>query len=239
MTTVPEASFHFRYETHLHTREGSACGLDTAACMVDAYIAAGYAGVIVTDHFFNGNCAVSVDLPWAKKVAEFCKGYDQALAAVQGRPFTVFFGWEYNYQGTEFLTYGLDRRFLLDHADILAWDVRTYLQTVRQSGGLVSQAHPFRQREYIREIRLFPEDVDAVEVYNPGNHPDWNAQAVRLAEANGLASTVGSDAHSARVSEATAAAMAFDHRLTSVADFITSVKNHAYRIIRPPVHPAC
>ena len=44
----------YRYETHMHSREGSACGKDSAADMVRAYHAAGYAGAVLTDHFIWG-----------------------------------------------------------------------------------------------------------------------------------------------------------------------------------------
>ena len=42
------------YETHLHTSEGSACGVTTGAEAVRAYKKIGYSGIFVTDHFFNG-----------------------------------------------------------------------------------------------------------------------------------------------------------------------------------------
>ena len=53
----------YLYETHMHTKEGSACGRDNAADIVRAYKEAGYAGVIVTDHFFGGNTAIDRSLP--------------------------------------------------------------------------------------------------------------------------------------------------------------------------------
>ena len=56
----------YKYETHLHTKEASACASSTGAEMARAYQAAGYAGIIVTDHFFNGNTAVPANLPWEK-----------------------------------------------------------------------------------------------------------------------------------------------------------------------------
>ena len=49
----------FRYETHLHTAEGSACASASGAEQARRYKAIGYDGIIVTDHFFNGNCAVT------------------------------------------------------------------------------------------------------------------------------------------------------------------------------------
>ena len=40
------------YETHMHTSEASACAGSTGTQMARAYKAAGYTGIIVTDHFF-------------------------------------------------------------------------------------------------------------------------------------------------------------------------------------------
>ena len=64
----------YRYETHMHTSEASACAVSTGAQMADAHKAAGYTGIIVTDHFFNGNSAVPRDLPWEERIDLFCKG---------------------------------------------------------------------------------------------------------------------------------------------------------------------
>lgn len=58
----------YKYETHMHTSEGSACGRSSAEEMVRSYKEQGYTGVFVTDHFFNGNCSVDRSLPWAEKV---------------------------------------------------------------------------------------------------------------------------------------------------------------------------
>ena len=51
----------YLYETHCHTKESSACGLATADEMIAAYHQKGYRGVIITDHFFNGQygCTLS------------------------------------------------------------------------------------------------------------------------------------------------------------------------------------
>ena len=46
----------YKYETHLHTREGSACASATGGEMVRAHIEAGYSGMIVTDHFLTEYC---------------------------------------------------------------------------------------------------------------------------------------------------------------------------------------
>jgi hypothetical protein len=49
----------FKYETHLHTSEASACGSSHGAEYISVYKKLGYDGIFVTDHFFGGNTAVS------------------------------------------------------------------------------------------------------------------------------------------------------------------------------------
>ena len=70
----------YRYEIHCHTKQGSACGRKTGAEVAERYKELGYTGVIITDHFFNGNCAVSPDLPWRERVERFFDGYEDTVA---------------------------------------------------------------------------------------------------------------------------------------------------------------
>ena len=97
------------YETHMHTSEASACAGSTGTQMARAYKAAGYTGIIVTDHFFYGNTSVDRSLPWEEWVRRFCLGYEHAKAEGDRIGLTVFLGWEACYEGTEFLVYGQDR----------------------------------------------------------------------------------------------------------------------------------
>ena len=93
------------YETHLHTCQGSACGHLTGAVQADLYKGFGYTGIVVTDHFFNGNCAVPRDLPWRERVEQFCEGYRDAKRRGDEIGLQVFFGLESNFAGQEFLLY--------------------------------------------------------------------------------------------------------------------------------------
>ena len=68
----------YRYETHLHTKEASACGISTGAEMARAHKAAGYDGIFITDHFFNGNCGIAKNLSWKERVEQFCLGFENA-----------------------------------------------------------------------------------------------------------------------------------------------------------------
>ena len=84
----------YMYETHLHTCQSSACGWTKGRDYVPYYQDMGYAGIIVTDHFFRGNTAVKKHLPWQERVNQFCIGYEDAREAGEKAGFSVFFVWE-------------------------------------------------------------------------------------------------------------------------------------------------
>ena len=186
----------YRWETHAHTAEGSACGRSSAAGMVRGAAAAGYDGIFITDHFYHGNTRPDRSLPWEDWVRAFCAGYDRARETGSHLGITVLFGWEYSWNGNDFLTYGLSPEWLLAHPETVTLSAPGYLQLVRDAGAFIVHAHPFRQADYIEAIRLLPAAVDAVEVYNGGNaDPAENDRAKWYAESYSLPQTSGSDAH--------------------------------------------
>jgi len=160
----------FRYETHLHTAEGSACASASGAEQARRYKALGYDGIIVTDHFFNGNCAVTNFDSWEDRVNKFCKGYENAKEEGDKIGLKVFFGLEYSYFGADLLTYGIDKDFLLANDNISDISFYQFADRVHKAGGVLVHAHPFREADwYIHEIKLLPKWIDGVEVYNSGN----------------------------------------------------------------------
>ena len=141
----------------------------------------------------------------------------------------VFFGLEYNYYGTEFLIYDLDKAFFLKHPEIMSLSLPAFIDLVHKNDGIVVHAHPFREAPYISEIRLFPELVDAVEVIN-GSHAgtDFDEKAKAYAEKYNLPQTAGSDAHN--VNHPRFCGMEFQHRLKDINDFISSVRKRDYSL---------
>ena len=220
----------YRYDTHVHTEEGSACASARGADMVNAHIKAGYRGMIVTDHFFNGNTAVPENIPWELRVELFVKGFENAAEEAKGKDFDVFFGWEYSLHGTDFLTYGLDKDFLLKHPDILDWPIKEYFHKVHEAGGFISHAHPFREAFYIEELRLFPDHVDAVEVINASHtNPEFNEKALAYAKKHGLIQTSGSDSH--HVDGIFGGGIGFYHKIGSIEEFIEALKVGDYILL--------
>ncbi len=219
----------YLYETHMHTRESSACAKSAGAEMARAFYEAGYAGIIVTDHFYYGNTAVNRRLPWEEWVNRFCLGYEHAKAEGDRLGLQVFFGWESCYRGTEFLIYGPDKEWLLAHPEIRDATVEEQYALVHAAGGIISHAHPFREEPYIPEIRLYPEYVDAVEGINATHtspaslahfNPAFNERALAYGREHGLPLTAGSDQHR---TEMIGGGMVFSRRLADIHDFCTAV----------------
>lgn len=186
----------YKYETHMHTSAASACGVHSGQEMVQYYHRLGYAGVVVTDHFFNGNTCIPSTLPWDKRIHAFCKGYRDAKAEGEKLGLSVFLGLEFNNQGTEFLIYGLTEEWLMEHPEIMKLSIEDALAFFRENGAYIIHCHPFRRAFYIPKVRVFPNLVDAVEVWNMGNSDvRFNHDAMRYAEKEKLPKTAGGDCH--------------------------------------------
>ncbi len=211
-----------RYETHMHTSQGSACGRATGAQHVRFYKERGYQGIFITDHFFGGNTAAPRTGPWKDRIDAFCTGFEDAWNEGQKLGLDVFFGWEQNYQGDEYLIYGLDKQFLLDHPDIERWSRREQLEQVHAAGGCVIQAHPFRMRDYLRDIRVCELYADGIEVANAGNTSAQDAYAARYARARGLYTLAGSDNHHSHA-DTPLFGVGLDKPLTCAADFVQHI----------------
>lgn len=223
----------YLYETHMHTSEGSACAGNTGAEMARAYKEAGYTGIIITDHFFYGNTAVDRSLPWKEWVEQYCLGYEHAKEEGDKIGLQVFFGWEAGYGGPEFLVYGLDKKWLLEHPEIRDASVEEQLRLVHAGGGIVIQAHPYREAYYIKEVLTYPDYVDGVEGLNASHlssgHPEYNERALAYAADHKLPLTSGSDQHGTGMLWG---GMAFSRRLEDIHDFNRAVlQREAVRLL--------
>lgn len=221
--------YPYLYETHIHTKESSACAKNTGEEMARACKEAGYTGMIITDHNWYGNNCIDRNLPWEEWVEAFCQGYEDAKRWGNENDFQVFFGYESCYKGTEFLIYGVDGLWLKKHPQIKDASIPEQYKMIHEAGGMVIQAHPFRKEDYIPEIRLFPEWVDGVEGINAThschlsvshNTPEWDDLAIAYAHKHNLPMTAGSDVHNTLIFGGGAA---FKRKLTSVRDYCKAV----------------
>lgn len=219
------AEYKYKYEVHMHTAQGSACGKTLGEDYVAAFKEAGYDGIIITDHFIRGNTAIDRNLPWEDFVENFCKGYEAAKEAGDKIGLKVFFGWEENNRGDEYLVYGLDKKWLKSHPEYKFCSMKDQYRLVHEGGGLVVQAHPFREASYLRDINLHPFQCDAMEAYNFGNMDHCNAFAYKYCKDRNIIMTSGSDIHDVRRLEITRAGMLFEEPLNSIQDYVDRIKS--------------
>lgn len=217
--------FKYKYETHLHTNEASACGKNSSLEMVKACKEAGYSGCFITNHAWGGNTCIDRSLPWKEWVSQFSACYYTAKEWGDKNDFDVFFGYESGYQGTEFLIYGISPEYLAAHEEFKEASIEEQYNLVHEGGGIVIQAHPFRDEFYIPVIRIFSQFVDGLEGINAThsshlstahNIAEWNDQAIEHAKRHDFPMTAGSDVHTTTMF---GGGMMFDRPIKSVEMF--------------------
>lgn len=223
----------YKYELHCHTARTSACSSISAEDMVELYLANGYDGIVVTDHFLNGNTTVNRELPggtYQEKIDLFFKGYEEVKKVAEGR-LKVFFGLEVSHKGTDILAYGFDRESLKANPQIPAMDLRAFAEYCRACGVLAVQAHPFREGSYIDHIRLYP-GCEGVEALNSARNGLCNDLGAYYAKAYGKIATGGSDIH--HINQKMLSGMAFDEQVNSIEQLVSLLREGKGSIIYAP-----
>lgn len=218
----------FRYETHLHTWPVSGCARFNVRDNLEFYKKIGYDGVFITNHFLDGNICPDVrQKPYEEQINFYFTGYEEGLKIGEELGIKVFLGAELSYSdfGTDFLVYGLSKEWFLAHPEIMDMKKSEELPFMMNEGALVIQAHPYRGRDCIDHLGLFPRYVHGAEVINACETELSNDMAKVYAERYGLLKTAGSDNHIGSEKK-TLAGMSSETPLRDEADFIDRVKNN-------------
>ena len=222
----------YLYETHIHSSEVSGCAILTATGQVEHFKQKGYTGIIFTDHFINGYSNCPRNLSWYDKMKFTASGYEIAKKEGDKRGLDVFFGWEFTIKGSDFLTYGLDMDFLFAFPDLDRFPIEKYSAVVRENGGFIAQAHPYKDEYWIQN--KLPADyrlIDAVEVYNSSIPDIANERALRFALKHNLPMQAGTDSHG-RYEEFYSGIELHD-KAVNIFDIINAVKNREAKLILP------
>ena len=221
----------YLYETHCHCSQCSACAHSSSAEMVRGYKAAGYAGLVLTDHFIRGNTCVDRSLPWEQRMRAYHDAYLEAKEEGDKLDFDVIFGIEHAYgSGKEVLIYGIDLDFLLKNDDIRHISLGELADRVRAYGGLVIMAHPYRDRPYV-DMSVGPQEkvLDGIELYNACDAPGEDLQALALAERNPrYILTSGGDIHHCADPRIGAAGLWFHRRIRDGKELVEALKAGDY-----------
>jgi hypothetical protein len=216
----------------MHTAQASACAASTAGEQIRAYKKRGYTGVVVTDHFVNGNTTCPPYLPWKNKIEHFARGYREAKKEGVRCKLDVFFGFEYGCGGLDLLTYGIDIDFLLENPAMADMDLPRYSALVRKNSGFIVVAHPFR---YIMDrgygVPADPQWLDGVETYNATMHDEVNAAAGAFAGQYGLPRLSGSDCHS--TSQRKYGGIILNKKAESISDIIEGIQTGTAELRTP------
>jgi len=179
---------------HVHTAEVSPCGKVSAQELVRLYKEAGYDGIVITDHYFDGYFDSLGHLDWEEKIDMFLSGYNKALAEGQRIGLEVVLGIEIRFTENvnDYLVYGIDADFLKKYKELYKLGIEGFKRFTRGMDILIYQAHPFRQWMQLADPAL----LDGVEVFN-GNprHNSMNDKALAFAKKHNLKMISGSDFH--------------------------------------------
>jgi len=220
----------FLVQLHLHTSETSKCGHAGGAELARACKEAGYDLIVITDHFFNANIGCDKDAPWDEKVEYLFRGYRAAKEEGDRIGLIVLPGWETFTNGPEYLTYGLTEEFLMANPDIDKVPNKEYLARVKEAGGFVIHAHPFRKASYIPDFYPDAESVEAFEVCNFSHRdPAFDVQAKKLARRYNLIECAGSDSHT--VEAIGGGAMRFPHPIRTSQELIAALRNREGEVV--------
>lgn len=184
----------YKYDVHTHTSEISPCGKVDAVEVVELYKQAGYAGIVITDHYYEGFFENINSSYWEEKIDVFLSGYEKALSKGLSLGLNVMLGIEIRFidSPNDYLIYGLNKDFLKENPELYNLNLLKFRNMIKDKGMLIYQAHPFRPGLVVQE----PELLDGIEVYN-GNprHDSRNDLAYSFAIDNGLKMISGSDFH--------------------------------------------
>ena len=221
----------YKYDTHVHTSEASACARSTGPEMARKYKELGYDGIFVTNHFFNGNTSVDRHLPWDKWVDGYYAGYETAKEEGDKIGLSVFFGFEYHFgEGSEVLVYNLSREYIKEHDEMCRIPANDFINLVHDGGGFIVQAHPFREADYIKMIRLYFDGMDGVEVINTSHKDEkFNERAYWYAKSYNYPMTSGSDSHS--TSYIYGGGILVEEPFKCEADYLDALKNGKIRAL--------
>ncbi len=189
----------YKYQTHTHTTPCSSCAPMTHEELIESLVSGGYKGCVLTNHFFGGNTGINKNLLWNDFVSQYEKDYIECKKAAQKHDLNVIFCIEEHlFDGLEILCYGITPQFLYEHPELQNdHTIETWSKVLHNFGALCIQAHPFRDRAYIKNPRLLPNEfIDGIEVFNACNDSKANEQAAKSASQHPeWILTAGGDTH--------------------------------------------
>ena len=132
-----------------------------------------------------------------------------------------------NKDNNDYLIHGVDEAFLRSFPEIMDTPVKDVVTRVHEAGGLLFQAHPFRDSMKV----IDPAILDGIEVYNGHiDHDSRNDIANMWADKYGLMKISGTDYHHDH--HVIGAGISTDVPVTSEKQLVEILRSGQYRLIR-------
>ena len=222
----------FKLDTHNHTSEISGCSILSAKEMVLAYQAAGYDGIVITDHYYKEFFEGLPQNTWEEQIKHYLTGYYNALKTGEEAGLTVLLGLELRLVGScnEYLIYGVDEEFLIQNPMLYNCSIEEIRKLADENDLIILQAHPFR----VGMVAMGNEYVDGVEVYNGNpNHNSHNDIAYLYAKTNHMIMSSGSDCHF--IEGVGNGGIVLQNAVSSGRELVHIIKNEKVELIQTPL----
>ena len=196
------------FDTHVHTKEVSTCGQVSGARMAEIYKAAGYDGIVITDHltpdYFRHD---SKTMTWEQFAENHMSGYHAAKKKGDEIGLKVLYGCELRFEGSvnDYLVYGMPNSFIAEHPEI--YDMKI----------------------------IDPSWIHGMEVFNGKPEEDpmrRNAFANLWADTYGLQKLSGSDCHMPE--QVARAGICLFNDVETIEDFVREIKDRNYIMLESP-----
>ncbi len=186
----------YKIETHLHTPDVSPCGVVDARTIVDRYAAAGYAALVVTDHYrLDVFRRLGLDPDSGEGMFDaFLEGYRKVKYYADQAGLVTLYGAELQFaeNHNDYLLYGFPKELMEHPGEVCRMGVAAFSQLARQHGAMLIQAHPYRTGC----VPIAPHLLDGVEAINRHDvHNNRNTLAMDFADRFSLRKTSGGDFH--------------------------------------------
>ncbi len=197
-----------RFELHMHTSEVSPCSHISARESVPALHAAGYDGLVITDHVhgwsfrrkygpesLNRTEDLTEEL-WNEFIDYILTGFKTAEEVGKELGMTILLGMEIHPETSpnDYLLFGDSERFLRANPYIFLKTPIELGELAKNAGMFIAQAHPYRgECEPVDEAYM-----DGIEVFNANPrhfHHANNDKGFPYAKEHGLIPLVGTDYH--------------------------------------------
>lgn len=183
-------------DMHAHSKGVSRCCQRTYKENIDIAKNEGIDGIILTNHYEKSYVKYYESIE--SLVEHYHQEYQKAKEYGESVGVKVYYGVEITADqlpkspNVHLLAYGVDESFLTEHPYIFDYPLDKMYETVKQYGGILVQAHPFRCVDRLVDTKY----LDGVEI---SCHPKYNTtsqeRVKEVAKENGLIITCGADYH--------------------------------------------